>query len=125
MIAFYIAIFTINIYGQLALITSQHPVFSAISISCTRQTSGLQIYEVILSSLISIVMVAVLIWIAIKTYKDSVLTFERGLFILMKRVFKKIKLMSYIYLSYKMMMKACYSYFFIFSYRIMSKKCTI
>ncbi|HGZ8142958.1 TPA: ABC transporter permease, partial [Staphylococcus aureus] len=53
------------------------------------QTSGLQIYEVILSSLISIVMVAVLIWIAIKTYKDSVLTFERGLFNSMKRVFKK------------------------------------
>ncbi|HDA8071243.1 TPA: hypothetical protein PIL72_002040 [Staphylococcus aureus] len=26
------------------------------------------------------------------------------------------------HLSYKMMMKACYSYFFIFSYRIMSKK---
>ncbi|MGT0298811.1 hypothetical protein ACV566_06390 [Staphylococcus aureus] len=25
------------------------------------------------------------------------------------------------HLSYKMMMKACYSYFFIFSYRIMSK----
>ena len=38
-------------------------------------------------------MVAVLIWIAIKTYKDSVLTFERGLFNSMKRVFKKIKLM--------------------------------
>ena len=33
-------------------------------------------------------MVAVLIWIAIKTYKDSVLTFERGLFNSMKRVFK-------------------------------------
>ncbi|HFZ5273645.1 TPA: ABC transporter permease, partial [Staphylococcus aureus] len=53
------------------------------------QTSGLQLHEVILSSLISIVMVAVLIWIAIKTYKDSVLTFERGLFNSMKRVFKK------------------------------------
>ncbi|MGT2356989.1 hypothetical protein ACVPOS_05465 [Staphylococcus aureus] len=52
-------------------------------------SSGLQIYEVILSSLISIVMVAVLIPIAIKTYKDSVLTFERGLFNSMKRVFKK------------------------------------
>ncbi|RZI12466.1 hypothetical protein EIG89_11625 [Staphylococcus aureus] len=26
------------------------------------------------------------------------------------------------HLSYKMMMKACYSYFFIFSYRIITKK---
>ncbi|MDN8932303.1 ABC transporter permease, partial [Staphylococcus aureus] len=53
------------------------------------QTSGIQIYEFILSSLISIVMVAFLILIAIKTYKDSVLTFERCLFNSMKRVFKK------------------------------------
>ena len=75
------------------------------------QTSGLQLHEVILSSLISIVMVAVLIWIAIKTYKDSVLTFERGLFNSMKRVFKNKIDESDTHLSYKMMMKACYSYF--------------
>ncbi len=56
-------------------------------------------------------MVAVLIWIAIKTYKDSVLTFERGLFNSMKRVFKNKIDESDTHLSYKMMMKACYSYF--------------
>ncbi len=91
MIAFYIAIFTINNpYGQLALITSYIPFLAPFQLVVRAQTSGLQIYEVILSSFsISIVMVAVLIWIAIKTYKDSVLTFERGLFNSMKRVFKK------------------------------------
>ncbi|HDK9460741.1 TPA: ABC transporter permease [Staphylococcus aureus] len=90
MIAFYIAIFTINNPdGQLALITSYIPFLAPFQLVVRAQTSGLQIYEVILSSLISIVMVAVLIWIAIKTYKDSVLTFERGLFNSMKRVFKK------------------------------------
>ncbi|HDP2241709.1 TPA: ABC transporter permease, partial [Staphylococcus aureus] len=90
MIAFYIAIFTINNPdGRLALITSYIPFLAPFQLVVRAQTSGLQIHEVILSSLISIVMVAVLIWIAIKTYKDSVLTFERGLFNSMKRVFKK------------------------------------
>ncbi|HDF0717086.1 TPA: ABC transporter permease [Staphylococcus aureus] len=90
MIAFYIAIFTIkNPDGQLALITSYIPFLAPFQLVVRAQTSGLQIHEVILSSLISIVMVAVLIWIAIKTYKDSVLTFEHGLFNSMKRVFKK------------------------------------
>lgn len=90
MIAFYIAIFTINNPdGRLALITSYIPFLAPFQLVVRAQTSGLQLHEVILSSLISIVMVAVLIWIAIKTYKDSVLTFERGLFNSMKRVFKK------------------------------------
>ncbi|VYU17919.1 ABC-2 family transporter protein [Staphylococcus aureus] len=90
MIAFYIAIFTINNPdGRLALITSYIPFLAPFQLVVRAQTSGLQIHEVILSSLISIVMVAVLIWIAIKTYKDSVLTFERGLFNSLKRVFKK------------------------------------
>lgn len=90
MIAFYIAIFTINNPdGQLALITSYIPFLAPFQLVVRAQTSGLQIHEVILSSLISIVMVAVLIRIAIKTYKDSVLTFEHGLFNSMKRVFKK------------------------------------
>ncbi len=90
MIAFYIAIFTINNPdGRLALITSYIPFLAPFQLVVRAQTSGFQIHEVILSSLISIVMVAVLIWIAIKTYKDSVLTFERGLFNSMKRVFKK------------------------------------
>lgn len=90
MIAFYIAIFTINNPDrQLALITSYIPFLAPFQLVVRAQTSGLQIHEVILSSLISIVMVAVLIWIAIKTYKDSVLTFEHGLFNSMKRVFKK------------------------------------
>ncbi len=90
MIAFYIAIFTINNPdGQTCFNHKLFRFLAPFQLVVRAQTSGLQIYEVILSSLISIVMVAVLIWIAIKTYKDSVLTFERGLFNSMKRVFKK------------------------------------
>lgn len=90
MIAFYIAIFTINNPdGKLAIITSYIPFFAPFQLVVRAQTSALQIHEVIISSLISIAMVAVLLWMAIKTYKDSVLTFERGLFKTFRRVFKQ------------------------------------
>lgn len=90
MIAFYIAIFTINNPdGKLAIITSYIPFFVPFQLVVRAQTSALQIHEVIISSLISIAMVAVLLWMAIKTYKDSVLTFERGLFKTFRRVFKQ------------------------------------
>lgn len=90
MIAFYIALFTINDPdGKLAIITSYIPFFAPFQLVVRAQTSALQINEVIISSLISIAMVVVLLWMAIKTYKDSVLTFERGLFKTFKRVFKQ------------------------------------
>ncbi|CDR27621.1 ABC transporter permease [Staphylococcus schweitzeri] len=90
MIAFYIAIFTINNPdGKLAIITSYIPFFAPFQLVVRAQTSALQIHEVIISSLISIAMVAVLLWMAIKTYKDSVLTFERGLFKTFRCVFKQ------------------------------------
>ncbi|MBO0926878.1 ABC transporter permease [Staphylococcus sp. 30400_3112M30941] len=90
LIAFYIAMFTINNPdGKFAMITGYIPFLAPFQLVVRAQTSALQIHEVILSSLISIAMVAVLLWIAIKTYKDSVLTFERGLFNSMKRVFKQ------------------------------------
>ena len=38
---------------------------------------------------ISIIVVALLLWIAVKTYKDSVLTFEKGLFKSIQRLVKK------------------------------------
>lgn len=90
MIAFYIALFTINDPdGKLAIITSYIPFFAPFQLVVRAQTSALQINEVIISSLISIAMVVVLLWMAIKTYKDSVLTFERGLFKTFRRVFKQ------------------------------------
>ena len=39
---------------------------------------------------ISIIVVALLLWIAVKTYKDSVLTFEKGLFKSIQRLVKKL-----------------------------------
>ena len=90
MIAFYIAIF--SIYKPdilLAKITSFIPFLAPFEMLVRAQSTELQIWEIVLSMLISLVVMVILIWIAIKTYKDSVLTFEKGLINSIKKVMKK------------------------------------
>ncbi|MCT1926605.1 ABC transporter permease [Staphylococcus pasteuri] len=90
MIAFYIAIF--SIYKPdilLAKITSFIPFLAPFEILVRAQSTELQIWEIVLSMLISLVVMVILLWIAIKTYKDSVLTFEKGLINSIKKVMKK------------------------------------
>lgn len=90
MIAFYIAIF--SIYKPdilLAKITSFIPFLAPFEMLVRAQSTELQIWEIVLSMLISLVVMVILIWIAIKTYKDSVLTFEKGLISSIKKVMKK------------------------------------
>lgn len=90
MVAFYIALFTINNPDmKLATVTSFIPFLAPFQLVVRAQTSSLQIWEIVVSSGISIVVIVVLMWIAIKTYKDSVLTFEKGIIKSLKRVFKK------------------------------------
>lgn len=90
MIAFYIAIF--SIYKPdilLAKITSFIPFLAPFEMLVRAQSTELQIWEIVLSMLISLVVMVILLWIAIKTYKDSVLTFEKGLINSIKKVMKK------------------------------------
>ena len=90
MIAFYIDIF--SIYKPdilLAKITSFIPFLAPFEMLVRAQSTELQIWEIVLSMLISLVVMVILIWIAIKTYKDSVLTFEKGLINSIKKVMKK------------------------------------
>ena len=90
MIAFYIAIF--SIYKPdilLAKITSFIPFLAPFEMLVRAQSTELQIWEIVLSMLISLLVMVNLLWIAIKTYKDSVLTFEKGLINSIKKVMKK------------------------------------
>ncbi|MEB6613072.1 ABC transporter permease [Staphylococcus pasteuri] len=90
MIAFYIAIF--SIYKPdilLAKITSFIPFLAPFEMLVRARSTELQIWEIVLSMLISLVVMVILLWIAIKTYKDSVLTFEKGLINSIKKVMKK------------------------------------
>ncbi|MFW3609637.1 ABC transporter permease [Staphylococcus caprae] len=90
MIAFYIAIFSIMKPDMLLTkITSFIPFLAPFELLVRAQSSELEIWEIAVSMGISIIVVALLLWIAVKTYKDSVLTFEKGLFKSIQRLVKK------------------------------------
>lgn len=90
MIAFYIAIFSIMKPDMLLTkITSFIPFLAPFELLVRAQSSDLEIWEIAVSMGISIIVVALLLWIAVKTYKDSVLTFEKGLFKSIQRLVKK------------------------------------
>ncbi|MBY6178391.1 ABC transporter permease [Staphylococcus warneri] len=90
MIAFYIAIFSMFKPEILLIkITSFIPFLAPFELLVRAQSTELQIWEIIVIILISVVVMLILLWIAVKTYKDSVLTFEKGLFNIIKKVMKK------------------------------------
>lgn len=90
MIAFYIAIFSMFKPDILLIkITSFIPFLAPFELLVRAQSTELQVWEIIVSILISVVVMFILLWIAVKTYKDSVLTFEKGLFNTIKKVMKK------------------------------------
>ena len=90
MIAFYIAIFSMFKPDILLIkITSFIPFLAPFELLVRAQSTELQVLEIIVSILISVVVMFILLWIAVKTYKDSVLTFEKGLFNTIKKVMKK------------------------------------
>lgn len=90
MIAFYIAIFSIMKPDMLLTkITSFIPFLAPFELLVRAQSSELEIWEIAVSMGISIIVVVLLLWIAVKTYKDSVLTFEKGLFKSIQRLVKK------------------------------------
>ncbi|KTW20059.1 sodium ABC transporter permease [Staphylococcus warneri] len=90
MIAFYIAIFSMFKPDILLIkITSFIPFLAPFELLVRAQSTELQVWEIIVSILISVVVMFILLCIAVKTYKDSVLTFEKGLFNTIKKVMKK------------------------------------
>lgn len=89
MIAFYIAIFSIMKPDMLLTkITSFIPFLAPFELLVRSQSGNLKPWEIVISMGISLIVVVLLLWIAVKTYKDSVLTFEKGLFKSIQRIFK-------------------------------------
>ena len=89
-IAFYIAIFSLNTpETTLTKITSFIPLISPFVLFLRASTPELQLWEIIVSVLLSLIVMVLLLWIAVRSYRDSVLTFEKGFFKGLKRAFKK------------------------------------
>ena len=72
MIAFYIAIFSIMKPDMLLTkITSFIPFLAPFELLVRSQSSDLDIWEIIVSMGLSVIVIILLLWIAVKTYKDS------------------------------------------------------
>lgn len=90
MIAFYIAIFSLNTpETMLTKIASFIPLLSPFVLFLRASTPELQLWEIIVSVLLSVIVMVLLLFIAVRSYRDSVLTFEKGLIKGLKRAFKK------------------------------------
>lgn len=89
-IAFYIALLNLNTpETMLTKIASFIPLLSPFVLFLRASTPELQLWEIIVSVLLSLIVMILLLWIAVRCYRDSVLTFEKGFFKGLKRAFKK------------------------------------
>lgn len=90
MIAFYIALFSvINPDTTLAKITSFIPLISPFIMFVRASTPDVMTWEIVVSIALSIIMIFILLYIAVRSYKDTILSFDKGLLKSIKRVFTK------------------------------------
>ncbi|OEL04196.1 ABC transporter permease [Staphylococcus casei] len=90
MIAFYISIFSAtNPDTLLAKITSFVPLLSPFVMFVRASTPDVAIWEILVSIGLSIITIFVLLWIAVRSYKDTILSFDKGFMNSMKHIFNK------------------------------------
>ncbi|MEB7462483.1 ABC transporter permease [Staphylococcus succinus] len=90
MIAFYISIFSAtNPDTLLAKITSFIPLLSPFVMFVRASTPDVAVWEILVSIALSIITIFVLLWIAVRSYKDTILSFDKGFMNSMKNIFNK------------------------------------
>ena len=90
MIAFYISFFSImNTDTLLVKITSFIPLLSPFVMFVRASTPDVAIWEIVLSMVISIITIFILLWVAVRSYKDTILSFDKGFMSSVKRIFNK------------------------------------
>ncbi|OEK65885.1 sodium ABC transporter permease [Staphylococcus equorum] len=90
MIAFYISLFSImNTDTLLVKITSFIPLLSPFVMFVRASTPDVAIWEIVLSMIISIITIFILLWVAVRSYKDTILSFDKGFMSSVKRIFNK------------------------------------
>lgn len=89
-IAFYIALFSMNNPDMmLAKVASFIPLLSPFLLFVRASTPNLELWEIIVSMGLSVIVLVLLVWIAVRSYRDSVLTFDKNIFKALKRAIKK------------------------------------
>ncbi|MGO1419294.1 MAG: ABC transporter permease [Staphylococcus equorum] len=88
--AFYISFFSImNTDTLLVKITSFIPLLSPFVMFVRASTPDVAIWEIVLSMVISIITIFILLWVAVRSYKDTILSFDKGFMSSVKRIFNK------------------------------------
>ncbi|HLR19232.1 MAG TPA: ABC transporter permease [Staphylococcus sp.] len=90
MIAFYISFFSVmNPDTLLVKITSFIPLISPFIMFVRASTLEVAVWEIVISMILSIITIFILLWIAVRSYKDTILSFDKGFISSVKRVFNK------------------------------------
>jgi len=90
MIAFYISLFSVmNPDTLLVKIVSFIPLMSPFVMFVRASTPDVATWEIVVSVGLSIITIFVLLWIAVRSYKDTILSFDKGFVSSMKRIFIK------------------------------------
>ncbi|MBF0812231.1 ABC transporter permease [Staphylococcus saprophyticus] len=90
MIAFYISLFSVmNPDTLLVKIVSFIPLMSPFVMFVRASTPDVATWEIVVSVGLSIITIFVLLWIAVRSYKDTILSFDKGFVSSMKRIFNK------------------------------------
>ncbi|MDG0843528.1 ABC transporter permease [Staphylococcus equorum] len=90
MIAFYISLFSImNTDTLLVKITSFIPLLSPFVMFVRASTPDVAIWEIVVSMVLSIITIFILLWIAVRSYKDTILSFDKGFMSSVKRIFNR------------------------------------
>jgi ABC-2 type transport system permease protein len=90
MIGFYIALFSVmNPDTLLVKIASFIPLISPFVMFVRAATPEVALWEIIVSVILSIVTIIILLWIAVRSYKDTILSFDKGFIQAFKRIANK------------------------------------
>ena len=73
----------------LVKITSFIPLLSPFVMFVRASTPDVAIWEIVLSMIISIITIFILLWVAVRSYKDTILSFDKGFMSSVKRIFNK------------------------------------
>ncbi|MDW3862844.1 ABC transporter permease [Staphylococcus saprophyticus] len=90
MIAFYISLFSVmNPDTMLTKITSFIPLLSPFVMFVRPASPDVAVWEIVVSVILSIITIFILLWIAVRSYKNTILSFDKGFMNAMKRIFKR------------------------------------
>ncbi|SCS69452.1 ABC transporter permease [Staphylococcus caeli] len=90
MIAFYVSLFSVmNPNTLLTKVTSFIPLLSPFVMFVRSSSPEVAVWEIVVSIILSIIMIIILLWIAVRSYKNTILSFDKGFKHSMKRIFNK------------------------------------